>query len=62
MKSYAQLAQAGYEAYRKTVQCEDANGAIWGQPVPTWIDLEADRQDAWIDAAKRIVAEMATVH
>jgi transcriptional regulator of met regulon len=62
MKSYAQIAQAMYSAYRKSLQCEDAKGNIWGQPAPTWIDLEAERQDAWIEAAKQAAAELALVH
>lgn len=59
MKTFEQLAQAGYAAYRKTAQREDNTGAICGRTVPTWIELEADQRNAWIDASKQIAAEIA---
>jgi transcriptional regulator of met regulon len=62
MKSYAQIAQAMYAAYRKHLQCEDSQGRIWGQPAPEWDKLEQERKDAWIEAAKQAAAELVLVH
>ena len=57
-----QIASAMYAAYRAYVQNEDALGNVWGQPVPTWIDIEAERQDAWIAAARAAHKEITEVH
>jgi transcriptional regulator of met regulon len=62
MKSYAQIAASMYAAYRKDLQNADSQGHIWGQPVPEWNELEQDRQNAWIEAAKQAAAELALAY
>lgn len=55
MKSFDQLAQAAYEAYRKEM-------ARKGEYVVLWDALLESEQEAWIAAAKQLWAEFAAMH
>ena len=60
MKSYAQLAQAAYEAYRKQAIALDEEGLA--AHAETWAELEPTTQACWLAAVKQVVAEVAVVH
>lgn len=60
MKSFEQLAQAGYEAYRKQVQRNNTEGLA--AHVPSWGDLDEGTRQCWVEATRQIVAEAALVH
>ncbi|MET1083302.1 MAG: hypothetical protein ABWY12_09690 [Burkholderiales bacterium] len=51
-----QLGQIAYTAY-----CESAGGVslITGDKLPTFLNLKADIQNAWIAAAKAVTEEVA---
>ena len=56
--SFITLAEKGYMAY-----CKTAGGKTFdGKPLPTWVELGAERQSCWIAATQAIVANHAVVH
>lgn len=56
MKSFAQLAQAAYEAHEQEVI--KRNG---GEPYP-WARLDPEWQACWIAAVKQVVADVSAIH
>lgn len=61
MKTFEQLAQAGYAAYYKHAQRADTDGLAVG-PLPSWEDMHPIERQCWIEATRQIVAEAALVH
>lgn len=58
MKSFDELAKAGYDAY-----CKQAGGRTFdGKPLPAYAQLGSERQACWVAATKEVVAHYAAVH
>jgi transcriptional regulator of met regulon len=58
MKTFPQLAASAYAAY-----CKQACGKTFdGKPLPTYAELDVERQACWIAAAKQLAAEIAAIH
>ena len=60
MKSYAQLGRSAYEAYRKR-QLQSGSHTLASQ-TPPWDQLTTPAQMDWVEVAREIVTEIATVH
>ncbi len=60
MKSYSQLAKSAYETYRKR-QLDSGSHSL-AMLVPPWDQLTTPARLDWVEVAKQIVAEMASVH
>lgn len=60
VKSFEQLAQAAYEAYRKmAVEIDQEGMAGYAE---SWAELEHGTQACWIAAARQLWAEFAAIH
>lgn len=57
MKSFEQLARSAFGAYKKK-----SAQSFRDLSELTWDDLDEKTREAWLEVAKQIVAEMATVH
>jgi hypothetical protein len=60
MKSFGQLAQSAYEAYRKQ-QLESGSHSRAIQ-APPWDQLTTPAQMDWVAVAKQLWAEFAAIH
>lgn len=60
MKTFEQLAAAGYAAYCKQAERADAEG-LAGH-VLRWADLDEGTRQCWVEATRQIVSEAALVH
>ena len=58
MKTFPQLAQSAYEAYRKEAISIDPS-AVHAE---VWKDLSAGSQACWEAAARQMAAEIAALH
>jgi L-alanine-DL-glutamate epimerase-like enolase superfamily enzyme len=58
MKSFEQIAQAMYHAYRKRFGGKDTSGL----DMATWDELGELSRQSWIAAARQATAELALVH
>lgn len=57
MKSFEQLARSAFAAYKNKRFTPGPSD----QDV-TWDDLDAHTREAWVEVARSVVTEMATVH
>lgn len=57
MKSFEQLAQSAYLAYRKQAKKETPS-----RYVPEWDQMSQDDRNGWTEAAKQLWAEFAAIH
>ena len=63
MKTFEQLAKAGYAAYYKQARRADVRVVgVEPGPLPIWEDLDPIERQCWIEATRQIVAEAALVH
>ena len=62
MISFEALARDAYEAYRDSLQLVDGAGRIWGQPAPSWEQLDLDRQQSWVAAVRRVSERLSGLH
>ena len=60
MKSFDQLAQSAYEAYRKAAIELDEEGLA--EHAMQWAELEDATRSCWQAAAKQMLAEVAVLH
>lgn len=60
MKSFGQLAQSAYAAYRKR-QLESGSHTLAMQ-TPPWDQLTTAAQSDWVAVAKQLWAEFAAMH
>ena len=58
MKSFDQLAQAGYFEYCKRCNGKDLDGVT----LATWDELPQLSRAAWVCAVKQIAAELSSIH
>jgi hypothetical protein len=54
MKTFDELAQAGYSAYAKQAGGKTHNGRY----LPSWAELGTDLQACWVAAAKEVTAQI----
>jgi hypothetical protein len=59
-KSFGQLGQSAYEAYRKR-QLQSGSHTLATQ-TPTWDQLTTPAQLDWVEVAKQLWAEFAAIH
>lgn len=57
MKSFKQLAKAAYEAGQQSMQAQKLSTL----PHPPWAQLPPSSQRVWVEVARAVVQEMATV-
>ena len=60
MKSFDQLAQSAYEAYRKAAIEIDGEGLA--EHAMQWAELDDGTRSCWLAAAKQMLAEIAALH
>lgn len=58
MKTFEQLAESAYNAYRKQAGGETFDG----KPLPAYEDLGSDRRACWVEAVRQVAAEIAAIH
>jgi hypothetical protein len=57
MKSFEQLAKAAYEAGQQSMRAQN----IIATRAPAWSELPPSSQQVWVEVARTVVQEMATV-
>lgn len=64
MKTFDQLGEAAYAAFRKKASTELSrlHDRDWTTAAPPWADLAPEVQTCWVAAARHLVAEVAALH
>lgn len=64
MKSFEQLGEAAYAAFRKKASTElvRLQDRDWTLAAPPWADLAPEVQTCWVAVASHMVAEVAAPH
>ncbi len=64
MKSFEQLGQAAYTAFRKAAGSEltRLRDRDWTSTAPAWAELHPEVQACWVAVARHMVAEVAAQH
>lgn len=57
MKSFKQLAKAAYEAGQQSMRAQKLSTMV----PPPWTELPPSSQRVWVEVARAVVQEMATV-
>lgn len=61
MKTFEQLAQSAYKAYRKqAISTDDSEGLA--EHAEVWGELEEGTRACWVAAVKQVSAEIAALH